>query len=396
MKCYAARSYRVSAGDPLTSNYRFLDVDRAVPALDPWGTDTCQTHEQTYTLIHVDGDTMIFSTYMFRYDGRRDQMMTAPYLYDSLILRRGDTARADMAATAEQAPGGVPSEGYADVPENAWYAGAVNTVSARGLLDVRSESRFAPGESLTRPNWSRRFTGWPECLRQVQGQPFRMFPAPLAVMTPSPGAGQRRAGVRYAGRPLFAGSRDHPRTAGGNAVPLFCLFRGKRRGRQRHQDLCRLAAGGGLVPGTPQLGGGDRPAERGAGKPLGSQRRRDPCGRSGIPSAAAIKTASWRAGDAICMRAAGSEPRTSKGSECQDMQLRYALINAAKGDHLSFFWMLYRLWQRAHTRIWRGVLSFLLLRSARRPWRIHRAQCGHPRPSGTSPWSARRVYFSIC
>ena len=48
------------------------------------------------------------------------------------------------------------------------------------------------------------------------------------------------------------------------------------------------------------------------------------------------------------------------------MQLRYALINAAKGDHLSFFWMLYRLWQRAHTRIWRGVLSFLLLRSARR------------------------------
>ena len=150
VKWYAARSYRVSAGDPLTSNYRFLDVDRAVPALDPWGTDTCQTHEQTYTLIHVDGDTMIFSTYMFRYDGRRDQMMTAPYLYDSLILRRGDTARADMAATAEQAPNGVPSAGYADVPENAWYAGAVNTVSARGLLDVRSESRFAPGESLTR------------------------------------------------------------------------------------------------------------------------------------------------------------------------------------------------------------------------------------------------------
>ena len=150
VKWYAAHSYRVSAGDPLTSNYRFLDVDPAVPALDPWGTDTSQTHEQTYTLIHVDGDTMTFSTYMFRYDGRRDQMMTAPYLYDSLILRRGDAARADMAATAEQAPDGVPSAGYADVPENAWYAGAVNTVSARGLMDVRSESHFAPGESLTR------------------------------------------------------------------------------------------------------------------------------------------------------------------------------------------------------------------------------------------------------
>ena len=48
------------------------------------------------------------------------------------------------------------------------------------------------------------------------------------------------------------------------------------------------------------------------------------------------------------------------------MKLRYALINAAKGDHLSFFWMLYRLRRRTDTRIWRGVLSFLLLRSASR------------------------------
>ena len=150
MKWYAAHSYWVSAGDPLTSNYRFLDVDLAVPALDPWGTDTSQTHEQTYTLIHVDGDTMTFSTYMFRYDGRRDQMVTTPYLYDSLILRRGDAARADMAATAEQAPDGVPSAGYADVPENAWYTDAVNTVSARGLLDARPGNRSEPGESLKR------------------------------------------------------------------------------------------------------------------------------------------------------------------------------------------------------------------------------------------------------
>ena len=48
------------------------------------------------------------------------------------------------------------------------------------------------------------------------------------------------------------------------------------------------------------------------------------------------------------------------------MKLRYALINAAKGDHLTFFWMLYRLRRRTDTRIWRGVLSFLLLRSASR------------------------------
>ena len=150
VKWYAARNYRVSAGDPLTPNYSFLDVNSAVPAQNPWGTDTNQTHEQTYTLIHVDGDTMTFSTYMFRYDGRSSQMRTPPYLYDSLILRRGDAARGDLAATSDQAPDEVPSAGYADVPENAWYAGAVNTASARGLLDARPGNRFEPDGNLTR------------------------------------------------------------------------------------------------------------------------------------------------------------------------------------------------------------------------------------------------------
>ena len=111
VKWYAARNYRLSAGDPLVPNYRFLDVNSAVPAQNPWGTDTNQTHEQTYTLIHVDGDTMTFSTYMFRYDGRSSQMRTPPYLYDSLILRRGDAARGDLAATSDQAPDEVPSAG---------------------------------------------------------------------------------------------------------------------------------------------------------------------------------------------------------------------------------------------------------------------------------------------
>lgn len=150
VKWYAARNYRASAGDPLTPHYRFLNVNSAVPAQNPRGTDTNQTHEQTYTLIHVDGDTMTFSTYMFRYDGRSNQMRTAPYLYDSLILRRGDAARGDLAATADPAPDSFPSAGYADVPENAWYAGAVNTVSAHGLLDARPGNRFEPGGSLTR------------------------------------------------------------------------------------------------------------------------------------------------------------------------------------------------------------------------------------------------------
>ena len=49
-----------------------------------------------------------------------------------------------------------------------------------------------------------------------------------------------------------------------------------------------------------------------------------------------------------------------------DMKLRTALINSAKGDNLSFLWMLYRLRQRSGAGLWRGVLSLLLLRAARR------------------------------
>ena len=48
------------------------------------------------------------------------------------------------------------------------------------------------------------------------------------------------------------------------------------------------------------------------------------------------------------------------------MKLRFALINRAKGDDLSGFWMLYRLRQRAGPGLRRGVLSVLLLRAARR------------------------------
>lgn len=150
VKWYAARDYRVSAGDLLAPCYSFLDVNSAVPAQNPWGTDSSRTHEQTFTLIRVDGDTMTFSTYMFRYDGRSDRMITAPYLYDSLILRRGDAARADAAVTADPAPDAFPAAGYADVPSDAWYAGAVDTITARGLLDGRPGDRFAPDSCLTR------------------------------------------------------------------------------------------------------------------------------------------------------------------------------------------------------------------------------------------------------
>ena len=92
-KWYNDRKYSVQQGDPLAPNYGFLEVNSAVPAQNRWGTDTSETHEQTYTLVSVIGDEIRFRTYMFRYDGKADRMITAPYLYDSLTLRRSNAPR---------------------------------------------------------------------------------------------------------------------------------------------------------------------------------------------------------------------------------------------------------------------------------------------------------------
>lgn len=87
-KWYTAGEYDIEVGDPLAPHYSFLDINSAVPGQNPWGTDTGETEEQTYTLITVDGDEMRFATYMLSYNGEEDQLVKAPYLYDSLTLRR--------------------------------------------------------------------------------------------------------------------------------------------------------------------------------------------------------------------------------------------------------------------------------------------------------------------
>lgn len=93
VKWYNDRKYTIQRGDPLSPNYGFLEINSAVPSQNPWGTGTGKTHEETYTLISVDGDEMRFQTYMFRYDGKTDRMITGPYLYDSLTLRRSAVGR---------------------------------------------------------------------------------------------------------------------------------------------------------------------------------------------------------------------------------------------------------------------------------------------------------------
>lgn len=161
-KWYGARSYRPSAGDPLAPAYGFLDVASTLPGKNPWGTDTSQTREQTYTLIHVEGDVMTFSVCMFRYDGANDRMVTEPYLYDSLILRRGDAAQADLAALEALETGDAPAAGFADVAEDAWYARAVDALTELGAWEAAET--FGPDGSLTRAELA-------ETLWRLSGQP---------------------------------------------------------------------------------------------------------------------------------------------------------------------------------------------------------------------------------
>lgn len=87
-KWYEAEDYTVPEGDLLAPGYSFLDINSAIPARNPWGTNTGETREQTWVLISVDGGEMRFQTYMLSYDGEADAMIKEPYLYDDLILRR--------------------------------------------------------------------------------------------------------------------------------------------------------------------------------------------------------------------------------------------------------------------------------------------------------------------
>lgn len=182
VKWYNARKYSVQRGDPLAPNYGFLEINSAVAAQNPWGTDTSKTHEQTYTLVSVDGDEMRFQTYMLRYDRKADRMTTAPYLYDSLILHRGAALRADKAALEQfppfswnaeladipmtrgavvtelyrmaGAPSGVKPVAFPDVSAGTELARAVSWAAAEGIVSGFPDGSFAPGQSVTRAQFA--------------------------------------------------------------------------------------------------------------------------------------------------------------------------------------------------------------------------------------------------
>ena len=55
-----------------------------------------------------------------------------------------------LAAILLAAPVCAVQTGYTDVPENAWYKEAVQTVTARGWMDGTGEGKFSPNDGLTR------------------------------------------------------------------------------------------------------------------------------------------------------------------------------------------------------------------------------------------------------
>lgn len=178
VKWYNARNYSVQQGDPLAPNYGFLEINSAVPAQNPWGTDISKTHEQTYTLVSVDGDEMRFQTYMLRYDGKKDRMITEPYLYDSLILHRGAALQEDKASLEKfppsswnselanapmtrgavvlelyrmaGSPSGVKTAAFSDVPAGTELAQAVSWAARAGVVSGLPDGSFAPEQSVTR------------------------------------------------------------------------------------------------------------------------------------------------------------------------------------------------------------------------------------------------------
>lgn len=181
-KWYNAVAYSVQEDDPLVPNYGFLEINSAVPGQNPWGTNTSETQEQTYTLISVNGDEMRFQTYMLRYDGERDEMVTEPYLYDSLILRQGAALRRDEDALAKLpaasfdaelaqvpmtrqmvvmelyrlagSPSGESASAFSDVPSGTELARAVSWAVRAGVVSGYSDGTFRPDQTVTRAQFA--------------------------------------------------------------------------------------------------------------------------------------------------------------------------------------------------------------------------------------------------
>ena len=134
LKWYSKKAYTVSAGDPLTANYSFLDKNSTDD-----GSDVKK--EQTYTVFEISKDAIKFNTYMFKYDTDLDQITTQKYLYDSFKMVRKTysvTLPNVVGATVKPVEGSynivLPGESYSfTLGMDSGYSNSTVSVKANGI-----------------------------------------------------------------------------------------------------------------------------------------------------------------------------------------------------------------------------------------------------------------------
>lgn len=102
LKWYSAKNYTVGEDDPLLPNYEFLDLDSAL--LGDNATD--KTHETMYTIIEASEGELKTTTYAFKYDQDTDEITKAPYVFDSVVVKKTAGSQED---TTTEAPTEEPT-----------------------------------------------------------------------------------------------------------------------------------------------------------------------------------------------------------------------------------------------------------------------------------------------
>ncbi len=88
LKWYSKINYTVGEGDPLTTNYSFLDVNST-----DTGSDV--NKEQVIVELEVSPTEITVNCWMFKYDTDIDEITTEKYLYDTFTIKRSAVSGID-------------------------------------------------------------------------------------------------------------------------------------------------------------------------------------------------------------------------------------------------------------------------------------------------------------
>ncbi len=120
LKWYSQKNYTVTAGDPLTANYSFLDKNSTDDQSDI-------KQEQWVTEFTVTDEEITINSYCFKYNTTSDTITTPQYLYDTLTVKR------DVAITADI---GGSNLGVADINGEVTYTASLNDLHNANAFNV--------------------------------------------------------------------------------------------------------------------------------------------------------------------------------------------------------------------------------------------------------------------